>query len=106
MTELACAVCDRRRDGDHQLERPEMTSSGERHWLRPVATAGSIRLHPSLSSMTTPHWSASGSQPADTSHSPRHDPRYRTRSLGCATDLAHPGLEACSGWQRRMTADD
>jgi hypothetical protein len=29
MTELACAVCDRRRDGDHQLERPEMTSSGE-----------------------------------------------------------------------------
>jgi hypothetical protein len=29
MTELACAVCDRRRDGDHQLERPEMASSGE-----------------------------------------------------------------------------
>lgn len=28
------------------------------------------------------------------------------RSLGCATDLAHPGLEDCSGWQRRMTADD
>jgi hypothetical protein len=24
----------------------------------------------------------------------------------CATDLAHPGLEACSGWQRGMTADD
>jgi hypothetical protein len=42
MTELACAVCDRRRDGDHQLERPEMTSSGERHWLRPVATAGLV----------------------------------------------------------------
>ena len=28
------------------------------------------------------------------------------RSLGCATDLAHPGLEARSGWQRRMTDDD
>jgi hypothetical protein len=28
------------------------------------------------------------------------------RSLGYATDLAHPGLEACSGWRRRLTADD
>jgi hypothetical protein len=29
MTELACAVCDRRRAGDHRLERPEMATSGE-----------------------------------------------------------------------------
>jgi hypothetical protein len=36
---VACAVCDRRRDGDHQLERPEMTSSGEPAVVQVLANA-------------------------------------------------------------------
>jgi hypothetical protein len=46
MTEMACPVCDRRRDGGHQLDRPEMPPAAS-WWVVRVLDQRARRCHES-----------------------------------------------------------